>query len=324
MLRSSLAATALFLAAAIPLAARAARCAPDEIELNDGKVVRGGILKETDDKLWIDLGFTVLEVPKDRIALRRADGQATDQASNEVRKDLWSEAKLTPLDVEKAVEQFGEGVVMVKVPSALGSGFIIREDGYIITNSHVVQGEIEVSVTVYERVEGRLERTTYEKVQIVAINPFIDLALLKIDPKELGQTKLTKVYLGRIEELKQGARVFAVGAPLGLDFTVTQGSISSVNRESEGKVYVQIDASINPGNSGGPLFNEKGEVVGVNSWKIGGSEGLNFAIPIDYVKHFITNRDAFSFDRDNPNSGHRYLEPPKKQRKPAPPAEKSS
>ncbi len=311
------------LVCAVVLGFLAASVRAEEVELVDGKVVKGEVLKEADDKLWIDLGFTVIEIPKTKIRERRTGEAAASPDAVEVKKDLWTETQLEKLDVEKALERFGEGVVMVKVPSALGSGFIIREDGYIITNAHVVQGEIEVSVTVYRRVEGRLERKSYDKVQIVAINPFVDLALLKIDAKELGETKLTKVFFGRTEDVKQGSPVFAVGAPRGLDFTQTQGSVSSTNRAMDGKVYIQIDAPINPGNSGGPLFNEKGEVIGVNSLKLGASEGLNFAIPIDYVKHFVVNRDAFAFDRDNPNSGHRYLQPPTRQKKEEPPEGKS-
>jgi serine protease Do len=295
-------------AAFAPASARA-----DELELVDGRTVKGAVLKESEDKLWVDLGFTVIEVPKGKIVTRReSDAVEPVVEATEQRKDLWTEAKLRPIEVQEAIERFGEGVVMVKTPSGLGSGFITREDGYLITNAHVIQGEIDVSVTVYTRKEGRLEKKAYEDIEIIAVNPFVDLALLRIDSKELGDAKLTKVYFGRIEELKQGEKVFAVGAPLGLDFSVTQGSVSSVNRENEGKVYVQIDAPINPGNSGGPLFNDRGEVIGVNSWKIRSSEGLNFAIPIDYVKHFVVNRDAFAFDRDNPNSGHRYMPPPRK------------
>lgn len=300
---------------AVALGFLAANARADRIETTDGKKIEGAILKESDSALWIDLGFTVIEVPKNKVATRSTEGvvQTSSGSETETGIDLWTEKALPEIDVEKALVEFGEGVVMVKVPGALGSGFIIREDGYIVTNAHVVQGEIEVSVTVYQRVEGRLERKTYERVQIIALNPFVDLALLKIDPKELGDRKLKKVYFGRIDEVKQGSSVFAVGAPRGLDFTQTQGSVSSTNRAMDGKVYIQIDAPINPGNSGGPLFNSKGEVIGVNSLKLGASEGLNFAIPIDYVKHFVVNRDAFAFDRDNPNSGHRYLEPPKKQ-----------
>jgi serine protease Do len=97
---------------------------------------------------------------------------------------------------------------------------------------------------------------------------------------------------------------------------VSEGIVSTTNRENKGMVYIQTTAQVNPGNSGGPLFNRKGEVVGVVAWKLLFSEGLNFAIPIDYVQHFLDNRDAFAYDRDNPNNGRKYLPPPKKGEKP--------
>ncbi len=296
----------------------AAPLAADELRLADGKVVRGEILKETDDSVFVDIGFTVLEVPKERIARRVSEG--TDgpdgpggpdaTAASATDFGLYASASLPEIGVKAAVEKYGEGVVLVKVPGSLGSGFIIREDGYIVTNAHVVQGEIEVSVTVYKLVDGQFEKTTFDRVKIVAVNSFVDLALIKIDEEELKGHELKKVYLGRIDDVGVGQTCFVVGAPQGLERSVTEGIVSLTNRANDGKVYIQIDAAVNPGNSGGPLFNAKGEVIGVNSWKRLFSEGLNFAIPVDYVKHFIENRDAFAYDRDNPNSGYRYLAPP--------------
>ncbi|MFH0945850.1 MAG: trypsin-like peptidase domain-containing protein [Planctomycetota bacterium] len=292
----------------------------DEFRLKDGKVVRGELLKETPEKLFVDIGFTVLGIPKADVEERIAADQEEAPAEQGLTQEhgLYSEAELTELGVKAAVEKFGEGVVLVKVPGALGSGFIIREDGYIITNAHVVQGEIEVSVTVYRMVDGQFEKQNFDQVKIVAVNQFIDLALIKIDPEELAGVELKKVYLGRIDEVEVGQQVFVVGAPQGLERSVSEGIVSLKNRASDGKVYIQIDAAVNPGNSGGPLFNTKGEVIGVNSWKRLFSEGLNFAIPVDYVKHFIKNRDAFGYDRDNPNSGYRYLAPPRREKKDEP------
>lgn len=288
----------------------------DEFRLTNGRVVRGEVLKETDDKFFVDIGFTVLDVPKASVTERVEDAAADAARAAEQGEahsfGLYARANLPDLDVKSAAEKVGEGVVMVKVPGALGSGFIIREDGYIITNAHVVQGEADVSVVVYVKKEGQIEKQTYDDVKIIAVNPFIDLALLKIDEKELAGRKLQRVFFGKIDDIRVGQTVFCVGSPHGLERTVTSGSVSVTNRSMGGRCYVQIDAPINPGNSGGPLFNTKGEVIGVNSLKAGGSEGLNFSIPIDYVEHFIANREAFAYDRDNPNSGYRYLAPPKR------------
>ena len=299
--------------ALIPAAARA-----DELVLAGGSVVRGPVLKESNDALFVDLGFTVLTVPKASVLQRTsdADAAAASKAAGETSRGLYSRSALAELTVKEAVDRFGEGVVLIKNPSALGSGFIIREDGHIVTNAHVVQGETQLTVTVYKKVDGAFEKKVYEKVKILAVNPFVDLALLQIDAAELGDTKLTKVYLGNADEVKVGNSVFAVGAPQGLERTVSEGIVSTTNRENKGMVYIQTTAQVNPGNSGGPLFDRKGQVVGVVAWKLLFSEGLNFAIPINYVQHFLDNRDAFAFDRDNPNNGRHYLPPPKKGEKP--------
>jgi len=299
--------------ALIPAAARA-----DELVLAGGSVVRGPVLKESNDALFVDLGFTVLTVPKASVLQRTsdADAAAASKAAGETSRGLYSRSALAELTVKEAVDRFGEGVVLIKNPSALGSGFIIREDGHIVTNAHVVQGETQLTVTVYRKVDGAFEKKVYEKVKILAVNPFVDLALLQIDAAELGDTKLTKVYLGNADDVKVGNSVFAVGAPQGLERTVSEGIVSTTNRENKGMVYIQTTAQVNPGNSGGPLFDRKGQVVGVVAWKLLFSEGLNFAIPINYVQHFLDNRDAFAFDRDNPNNGRKYLPPPKKGEKP--------
>jgi len=299
--------------ALIPAAARA-----DELVLAGGSVVRGPVLKESNDALFVDLGFTVLTVPKASVLQRTsdADAAAASKAAGETSRGLYSRSALAELTVKEAVDRFGEGVVLIKNPSALGSGFIIREDGHIVTNAHVVQGETQLTVTVYKKVDGAFEKKVYEKVKILAVNPFVDLALLQIDAAELGDTKLTKVYLGNADDVKVGNSVFAVGAPQGLERTVSEGIVSTTNRENKGMVYIQTTAQVNPGNSSGPLFDRKGQVVGVVAWKLLFSEGLNFAIPIHYVQHFLDNRDAFAFDRDNPNNGRHYLPPPKKGEKP--------
>ena len=285
----------------------------DELVLDNGSTLRGRVLKETDGHLFIDVGYTVLQIPKSIVVERSRAAGAITEVPAEGGARLFSGAEgLAELTLEEAVERFGEGVVVIKQPGALGSGFVVREDGYVITNSHVVQGEIEVTVTVHRKTPDGVEKKVFEEVEIVAINPYVDLALLKIDAEELGDFPLTKVYFGNIDELKVGDPVFAVGAPLGLERSVSEGIVSIRNRAQNGITYIQTTAAINPGNSGGPLFNHKGEVVGVNTWHFQMSEGLNFSIPIDFVKHFIVNRDAFAFDRDNPNSGYRYLAPPRR------------
>jgi serine protease Do len=117
--------------------------------------------------------------------------------------------------------------------------------------------------------------------------------------------------LGESGGLGEGETVFAIGSPLGLERTISQGIISQSRRLLAGLIYLQTTAQINPGNSGGPLFNLRGQVVGVNNMKamMVGVEGVSFAIPVDTLKEFLRDRDAYAFDPRSPNAGYRYLSP---------------
>ncbi|WP_155874849.1 DegQ family serine endoprotease [Desulfuromonas sp. AOP6] len=161
---------------------------------------------------------------------------------------------------------------------SLGSGFIISEDGYILTNDHVVSGADEIKVQLSD---GRTFSAT-----IKGLDPKIDLALLKIDTG----ADLPVVTLGSSDSLRVGEWVMAIGNPFGLEQTVTAGIVSAKGRVIGAGPYddfIQTDASINPGNSGGPLFNASGEVVGINTAIVAGGQGIGFAIPIDLAKGII-------------------------------------
>ncbi|AUY33605.1 DegQ family serine endoprotease [Pseudomonas soli] len=157
---------------------------------------------------------------------------------------------------------------------SLGSGFIISSDGYVLTNNHVVADADEIIVRLSDRSELQ--------AKLVGTDPRTDVALLKVDGKNLPTVKL-----GDSEKLKVGEWVLAIGSPFGFDHSVTKGIVSAKGRTLPNDTYVpfiQTDVAINPGNSGGPLFNMKGEVVGINSQiftRSGGFMGLSFAIPID-------------------------------------------
>ena len=159
-----------------------------------------------------------------------------------------------------------------------GSGVIISEDGYILSNNHVVEGATEVSVTLANQQEYPAE--------VVGLDPKTDLAVLQIKaPKDLP-----KATLGNSENLKVGDWVVAIGNPFGLNHTVTSGIVSAKGRVIGAGPYddfIQTDASINPGNSGGPLFNMKGEVVGINTAIIPQGQGIGFAIPVNTAKPLI-------------------------------------
>jgi len=160
---------------------------------------------------------------------------------------------------------------------AVGSGFIISADGKILTNAHVVDGADTVTV--------RLSDNSEYQAKVLGKDKQSDVALLKIDAKNLPA-----VRLGDSDQLAVGEWVLAIGSPFGLDYSATQGIVSALGRSLPNETYVpfiQTDAAVNPGNSGGPLFNTRGEVVGINSQiysRSGGYQGLSFAIPINNVR----------------------------------------
>lgn len=279
------------------------------ISLTDGRKVIAEILREYPDRIVVDMGFEVLTIPRTQIVSIAKDEtpvEPTRKINN--TKDLYSTADLPPKTIKALTEQFGEGVVLVSSPSGLGSGFFVSGEGHLITNFHVVEGETKLAVTVFRRSGDEFKREKLEEVEIVATNPFLDLALLKVAPKEGFKPVVT--YIAEDDELHDGDTVFAIGNPLGLERSVSEGIISRRNRAEEGLVYIQTTTQINPGNSGGPLFNDKGEVIGVTNMGIPMGEGLNFAIPARYLRDFIRNREAFAYDRENPNSGYSYNPPP--------------
>jgi serine protease Do len=165
----------------------------------------------------------------------------------------------------------------------LGSGFIISEDGYVLTNNHVVDGADSVIVRMSDRREF--------DAQIIGTDPRSDLALLRIDASDLPTLKLAAD-----DDLEVGEWVLAIGSPFGLDYSVSAGIVSAKGRslpteKNENYVpFIQTDVAINPGNSGGPLFNLAGEVIGVNSQiftRSGGSIGLSFAIPASVARNVV-------------------------------------
>ncbi|VAW52765.1 HtrA protease/chaperone protein, partial [hydrothermal vent metagenome] len=166
-------------------------------------------------------------------------------------------------------------------PSSLGSGFIISEDGYIITNHHVVAGADEILVRLSDKREL--------SAKIIGSDETSDIALLKVDANNLPV-----VNIGTSENLRVGEWVLAIGSPFGFDHSATAGIVSAKGRSLPSANYVafiQTDVAINPGNSGGPLFNLDGDVVGINSQiysRTGGFMGLSFSIPIEVAMEVVS------------------------------------
>jgi serine protease Do len=309
------------------------------VQLKDKASVSGAILAEKPNEIVIDIGYTVLVIPRNQILelVNDATPGATSPAVIPLPAPLPEAAAPPPVaaarpasasapgfytsgdvhlkerSVRELAAELGGAVVQVRTPSGLGSGFFINEDGFLITNFHVTEEETQISVEVFQQKNGELERQIYKQVKIVSLNKFGDLALLKVEDKDAP--KFARVSLGDSDTLAVGERVFAIGSPMGLERSVTEGIVSTKTRQLQGDLYLQTTAQINPGNSGGPLFNMRGEVVGVTNMKIASGEGLGFAIPVEAVIFFLKHRDSFSYDNDNPSNAYRYLEPPHRLKK---------
>src|SRR3989344_1181386 len=174
-------------------------------------------------------------------------------------------------DFSGVIEDAVKSVVTIRTDVGQGTGFIITDDGYLVTNAHVLAGGNEIKAINYN---GDLIRANF-----IGYDGGLDLALLKI-PGNYNELKFADS-----DSVQVGEKVIAIGNPLGLQFSVSEGIISAVHRTgiNEENAYIQTDAALNPGNSGGPLINKGGEVVGINNFKIGQGESLGFALESNYI-----------------------------------------
>lgn len=201
-----------------------------------------------------------------------ADGSDDDPAQEFFRRFFGvpvpkAQPAPTPRGRRKAPQQQEE-----EVPRGVGSGFIISQDGYILTNTHVVEGASEVYVKLTDKREF--------KAKVIGSDKRTDVAVLKIEG-----SKLPRLVIGDSDKIRAGEWVLAIGSPFDLDNTVTAGIVSAKARDTGDYLpLIQTDVAVNPGNSGGPLINMRGEVIGINSQiysRSGGYMGISFAIPID-------------------------------------------
>jgi serine protease Do len=174
-------------------------------------------------------------------------------------------------DFSDVIEDSIQSVVTVKTNVGQGTGFIITKDGFIITNAHVLSGGKTVETLNYEQDEI--------ETSFIGYNSDLDLALLKITGE------YTPLKFADSDDVQIGEKVIAIGNPLGLQFSVSQGIVSGIHREGPNglEAYIQTDAALNPGNSGGPLINTGGKVIGINNFKSSSGESLGFALESNYI-----------------------------------------
>ncbi len=178
-------------------------------------------------------------------------------------------------DFSGIIENSISSVVTIRTDVGQGTGFIINKEGYIVTNAHVLEGG--------RKIEAITSSQQIIQAQFIGYDIEFDIALLKIP----GEYKAFD--LENSDEIQIGEKVIAIGNPLGLQFSVSQGIVSAIHREGINKVkaYIQTDAALNPGNSGGPLINKQGKVIGINNFKIGNSESLGFALESNYIEDIV-------------------------------------
>ena len=185
-------------------------------------------------------------------------------------------ARAAEVTAAQIAEMATPSVVLIKLPDGLGTGFVVSRDGRIVTNVHVIRGAKQAVVVT---ADGR----EFTDIEVMAADEAHDLAVLRI-----GTHGLQPLALGDSSSDKPGEHVVAIGHPLGLGNTVSDGLVSAVREISAGRSMLQISAPISPGSSGGPVFNDRGEVIGVSTLVVTGGQNLNFAVPINAVQPLLT------------------------------------
>jgi S1-C subfamily serine protease len=182
----------------------------------------------------------------------------------------------TQTEATETFKKSSPAVVTISTPTGFGSGVVVDSNGVIITNLHVVQGATKASVRL-------AKGDVYDDVTVVDFDSRKDLVLLKVKGFNLPTAEL-----GDSDNLSVGDTVFAIGAPQGLELTLSQGIVSALRDSGEGYRVVQTTAAISPGSSGGGLFDDQGRLVGITSFRIKGGENLNFAVPVNYIRGMLS------------------------------------
>jgi S1-C subfamily serine protease len=242
---------------------------------------------ETDSQSkFNELSNALLEIKSGVSSLGNQVGTLDNQIGS-LDKELTNLKASTSADFSNVIEDVIKSVVTIKTNLAQGSGFIIADGGYIVTNAHVMEGATAAVVTTYD---GK-----NHQVMKMGQDIEMDIILLKIEDTDVALLKISgkyqKLTLANSDKVSIGEKVIAIGNPLGLQFSVSEGIVSAVHRQGENGIeaYLQTDASLNSGNSGGPLINKRGKVVGINNFKIMDGESLGFALESDYIKRTVNN-----------------------------------
>ncbi|MCF7908839.1 MAG: tetratricopeptide repeat protein [Candidatus Omnitrophica bacterium] len=252
----------------------------ETIYLKNGKVVRGRIVEQNSDSIRVDIDGIMIKYYRDKI--ERIDSGSSGSSYPDLERQPTIILQKTPTEV---FQQVSPAIVVISAMSAhgrsQGSGFVVDSNGIIVTNFHVVGGAEDIEVRLKD---GR----TYPVIEIAYYDVVRDICMLKI-----GVSGLSTVSLGNSNYLQPGSKVLVIGAPLGLEYSITEGLYSG-KRLFSGQDALQFSAPISPGNSGGPLFDVSGQVVGITTFIKPEGQNVNFAIPINDVKRFFNSTSRMS------------------------------
>ncbi len=248
---------------------------PETIYLKDGKVIQGQIIEEHEDSIKISVGGIPLTYDRNRIKSIEGRTQPVSYSSSTQRS---FEAKLLDRSPAEVFQEVSPAIVVIhaRLPDGMsqGSGFVVDSSGIIATNFHVVGGATDIEIKFKD---GK----TYPVTGIIDYDVERDVCVLKIDAYGLPVASL-----GNANLLEPGSKVYVIGAPLGLEYSITDGLYSG-KRKDLGQNVLQFSAPISPGNSGGPLLDNQGRVVGITTFIKPEGQNLNFAIPINEIKKFF-------------------------------------
>lgn len=311
--------TALCFAAAFLIPSLTEAAQGKILHLKNGAQLRGDIIKETSEALFFDLGFDVVPIPLKRVD--RVEDIAPENATTaDIQKTTASADSLYLTERRRynslttMLDESKRSVVIVSNPGGFGAGFIVNKQGRVVTNHHVVKDQRYHAVTLLIKGDdGVMRRKKIEDVELIAFSRLLDIALLQLPEDKIADLDLSPLPLGFYESVDVGDPVYAIGNPgMGhqmLDHSVSQGIVSSSNRNINDVLYMQTTAAVNPGNSGGPLVDDRGQVIGLVTLKAIFQENIAFALPVSYIKLFLRNEKAFAFDKSNPNRSYRYVNP---------------
>lgn len=232
-------------------------------------------LQAAQDSIRKEMSNNVDEVRKDNQYKISELTRELSKQKSEFKQEITLLKASSGQDFSGIIDRVIQGVVSVGTDKSAGTGFIVDSGGYVVTNSHVIDESPWVKILTYDGV-------THD-ARVVGIDSTKDIALLK------ASGIFDHVELADSDKVQLGEKVIAIGNPLGLSFTVTEGIVSGMKREGPNglKDYIQTDVTLNPGNSGGPLINAEGSVIGMNNFKFGGAEGLGFAVESNLIRDTI-------------------------------------